>query len=572
MQIVVLLVIGTTVQSPASVTHRHFIVGSAQGDKKTIAEALKGASDGDVIDVAAGVYKESLVITRNVTIEAARGTEKDAVTLHPASGAALTLRSPSARISGLFIEPSSGDACDTLVLIDAGSSVMENCRVRGAHLACVAIDGQHTSPKIVRCKVEASNRDGILVAGGATPTITDVAFNANSHGGLTVSRKGNPVATGCLFTHRTWNHDFGSDDGSGIIVEDAGLGLYDHCTVSGPGNSAIMVKSGSTARVRGCTLEGSSRDGITVQGATARIAFCTISAAEQTGVAVDARSTATILNCTVDACGNSGIWIWNKSHADVQTCDVGNCRGAAISLGQDCAGTIASCNIHDNRAEGIYMTHALECRISDTKSYGNGGSAILVTDKSKATIITCTVHDSYRGVSVERGGSATMKGCDASSCRDPGIAIVDSGSSATIDACNAHENEREGINVWNHATASISNCDVWGNKLNNLGIDGTRVIATSCTFHASAASGVGVINKADAQLISCRMADNTHSGVSASSASQVKLVNCQVTANGGFGVVAVNKASVAISGGSYDSNTLGKTTADQNSSIFFGAV
>ena len=139
-------------------------VAPSGGDYDAIQDAIDGASDGDVVEVAAGTWNESLDL---------RGRD---LTLRSASGAASTVLAP----------PSGA----TAIVWDGGEDgALEGFTVRPTGARAFVIDGG--SPSITDCVVEGAGSMGAIDGGavvidGGTPTLTRVQFEdcAGRRGGV----------------------------------------------------------------------------------------------------------------------------------------------------------------------------------------------------------------------------------------------------------------------------------------------------------------------------------------------------------------------------------------------------
>src|SRR5260370_7929163 len=81
--------------------HPQRVAARGGGSHRTIGSALRAAADGGGVTISPGVYPESLVLDRDVTIVA--DTEGGAVELVPPDGPALLVRGGAATVRGLAI-------------------------------------------------------------------------------------------------------------------------------------------------------------------------------------------------------------------------------------------------------------------------------------------------------------------------------------------------------------------------------------------------------------------------------------------------------------------------------------
>jgi hypothetical protein len=179
-----------------------------------LSEALAAAADGAVIRVSAGVYAETVHVTRaTITVVAADGpgtVEIDASTLpYPAvscTGGSVTLQDLTIR---------AGDA--PVAVVDGGRLTMHGCTIQprlaagvratnGSHvdLRRVTVHGGHhgfviddSTGTIAECEISDVTGDGIIVRHGADPTIRQCVVRNCGERGCYVYQFGRPTLEDC---------------------------------------------------------------------------------------------------------------------------------------------------------------------------------------------------------------------------------------------------------------------------------------------------------------------------------------------------------------------------------------
>jgi serine/threonine protein phosphatase PrpC len=139
----------------------------------SIAAALRDARPGDVIDVEAGTYAESLVLKEGVSVRARR---RRTVILQQPAGAdrrwtavsATSIRSGS--ISGFVIKGTSDSALHYGVLVNDASVELDDLEIAGARAAAVEIAGRSTV-SIRSSNIHDNAGAGVVVDGAASPEI-----------------------------------------------------------------------------------------------------------------------------------------------------------------------------------------------------------------------------------------------------------------------------------------------------------------------------------------------------------------------------------------------------------------
>jgi pectin methylesterase-like acyl-CoA thioesterase len=103
---------------------------------RTINDAIAAAADGDVISVRPGVYRESVVIEREITLSGA-GTAGE-VRIQAAREPALRLAAEHAAVSGIVLDHRDGEAA---IDLSAGILRLDECTVEAESGVAVAVRG-----------------------------------------------------------------------------------------------------------------------------------------------------------------------------------------------------------------------------------------------------------------------------------------------------------------------------------------------------------------------------------------------------------------------------------------------
>eukprot|EP01061_Rhynchopus_euleeides_P011179 TRINITY_DN20743_c0_g2_i1.p1 TRINITY_DN20743_c0_g2~~TRINITY_DN20743_c0_g2_i1.p1 ORF type:complete len:500 (+),score=159.83 TRINITY_DN20743_c0_g2_i1:127-1500(+) len=130
---------------------------SGRGTFTTIAEGLEHAEDGDRIQVKEGVYRECLVLSKKVCLEAdgkvvvENGREFNVVVIKEAC-----------RLQGFTLRQRSKSFFCIRIVSVSEETVVEHCDIKSDHFSCVQVDS-HTNPLIQRNVIHDSLQCGILI-------------------------------------------------------------------------------------------------------------------------------------------------------------------------------------------------------------------------------------------------------------------------------------------------------------------------------------------------------------------------------------------------------------------------
>jgi hypothetical protein len=391
---------------PKEATGQRILVGKGgQGQYLSLKVALRRAKPGMEIHLLPGLYRESVVVDQDVTIQGLGAPGE--VVLEGVAGPAVVLGARGASLHGLTLKAAEGEVA---LSVTAGTSLLEGCILEG-ELAGAEVKGG--TPRFVDCSFRCAGPSGLIVAEGGQARLEGGVVEGFLEAGIRVD----PGAQVFL---------------SGVQVgPGAGVGLRVRARAQ-----ATVEEGVFTALSGAVEVEADGR----VQLARSRL---------------------------LDSCF-AGLLALERSHAVLEACDLGNhaCAGAHVLAGanvifRQCrlvanAGfglsvmdrglaTLDGCVIQGNGGAGLLIHHgatvqARGCTISEGRSMGvdcdEGGQAILDT---------CEISgNAGPGVQVEPGGSLLLVHCTLKDGRDTGLLLLED-SQATLEECVVHRNARGGI-------------------------------------------------------------------------------------------------------------------------------
>jgi hypothetical protein len=148
---------------------------------RSIAAALDAAQAGDIVEVDAGTYAESIVLRDGITV---RARQRRGVTLERP----MTVNGPwtaisatairSGGVSGVIVKGTTTAPLDYGVWITGGSVDLDDLEIVGARSAAIQIDGQSTA-RLRGSDVHDNAGPGILVDSNAVPEILHNVIERN---------------------------------------------------------------------------------------------------------------------------------------------------------------------------------------------------------------------------------------------------------------------------------------------------------------------------------------------------------------------------------------------------------
>jgi Holliday junction resolvasome RuvABC ATP-dependent DNA helicase subunit len=457
------------------------------GAFRTIAEALAKATDGSVINVAAGRYEESLAITRMVTINAEEGP--GTVRVHSATGSTVVVAGGAVQLSGLDI---SGDDAELPVLdVRHGEAALDSCRVSGT--AWTAVLARQTGVLATRqCQVRNPSGAGIVITSVRGSSVEQTAIAEVGSSALVVAEGGRVQVRGCTFDRVKGNglcvngSGFGQIEdtvitGSGkpaIVVEQDGtaeltrvkvtdsvsLDAYltstgsitlTDCAFRGSGGQSVHVANGAKPALRGCEFVGAARQGVHVTGGSRPlIDGCRISDTP-IGLLVDGDSEPTVRNLTVIRVEQTSVLVNGGGRARVDGLTAS--RGVrVIDGGVD----LRRAKLDLDSGVGIALEGAATGRVDELRVRSGAGAGLMLSGTSKAAVSSAVFQNCP--VEIGSGCQLSLDGSEVLDVQGAGIVIAD-GAVLRASRCRVHRNAGPGIDVQGSGVSELDSCEVFDN-------------------------------------------------------------------------------------------------------------
>ncbi|MEU3741849.1 right-handed parallel beta-helix repeat-containing protein [Streptomyces sp. NPDC032198] len=451
------------------------------GDYASLAAALEAASDGDVLTIAPGTYRENLVVQRAVTLRGPEGSP-GSVRIAPTDGVPLTVRS---------------------------SAVVQDLHVEGQDSAAPALLVEDGAPELIDVRVVTRSAAGIEVRGGARPTVRR----------CTVDNPG----------------------GIGIAVLDGGGGVFEECEVVSAGQSGIAVRGGAHPRLERCRVHHASGAGLSVTGEHSGLEAigCEVYEVKGSGVQITARAAAHLTDCDVHRTTSDGVTLDTDAVLTLADCRIHDIPENAIDLRSRSVLTLTRSTVRQFGRNGLSVwdpgtrVDANQCEIHDsTGDY----PAVWVSDGATVVLESCRVHDVPDALFVlDRGSRADVVDSDLSQVRNTAVSVSD-GATAQLDDCRIRE---AATGAWfrDHGSGgTLANCTVDGVQTGVIVTKGADPTIERCTVTSPAEAGFYVSAGGRGSLHGCRVNDSGGYGFHVIDGCRTTLKKCRTErcARGGF--------------------------------------
>ncbi|MGW8376060.1 right-handed parallel beta-helix repeat-containing protein [Streptomyces sp. ODS28] len=442
------------------------------GEYATLTAALAAATDGDVLTVAPGTYRENVVIDRTVTVRGPERASAGQVRIAPPEGVPLTVRS-SVLVQDLQIEGQ--DAASPAVLVEDCAPELNALRVMTRSAAGIEVRGG-ARPTAKRCVVDNPSGLGISVTGRAGGVYEECEIVAAGQSGIAVRDGAHPRLENCRIHHAS---------GAGISLHGEGSGAEAvGCEVYEIKGSGVRVTSRASAQLTGCQVHRTTADGVTLDSdAVLTLADCDIHSIPENAVDMRSRSVLTLTRSTVRRFGRNGLSVWDPgTRVDANGCEIHESTGdyPAVWVSDGATAVLDSCRVHTVPDALFVLDRGSRADVVDTDLTQVRGTAVSVSDGATVqlddcrmsevttaawfrdhgtggTLANCTVEDAATGFIVTKGADPTMERCTVNSPTDAGFYVSAEGR-GTFHGCRVTGSRGYGFHVIDGCRTTLRRC------------------------------------------------------------------------------------------------------------------
>ena len=457
--------------------------GSTQ--KPGLREAVRDAAENACLVLQPGIYRESLVIKRNVQIRA----EGELATIESLGTASVfVLEGACLRLERLLIRGLGGKdkSAQAAVEIRSGRLVMEDCNLTSDSSTVLEVRGEQSEAVARRCHLHDGKAGGVLFTEGGGGFLEECHLYQNKLSQIVIGKDCSPVLSGCKISHAQM---------AGIYISEGGEGLIENCDIWGNAVGGVQCRRGANPRLRYCRISGNQRFGVLV--------------AEH----------------------GEGLF---------EYCQIFENAEMGVTISQQAAPRFSSCRVFDNHGPGVEFTAQAQGELLDCAIFTNTNANVIVKGKSKPALYRCVMHDgSEEGLVVSEGSEGRFEGCEFSTNTLSGIVLNDSGK-AIFQQCVLHEGRDCGLTATRAAQGEFTDCEF------TLHV-GTAVLITDkaephferCHVRENLATGVHV-DDASPVFQACVIEKNGGVGFACTQNAMPRMIEGEIAENNGGLSIASN--------------------------------
>ncbi|WP_157875891.1 right-handed parallel beta-helix repeat-containing protein, partial [Streptacidiphilus griseoplanus] len=542
------------------------------GAYRTVTAAVRAAEEGAVIHVQPGVYRESLVLDREVTVVAEKGP--GTVRIVAAHGPAVSVNSGAPTLRDMTIEGvlERGPA----VLVGGGRAVFEQCEVSRGRVEVI----RDAAAELRSCTIEEALGAGLHATGTAGVLVEDCTIRSVSGHGLTLSDAATAEVRRTVVERVS---------GGGVVLAGESQGVFDDCTVRHTGEAALMVQTPARPLLRGCRLHDSKAQGVLVtdapgvtpaapgsatdQAADAagreemriRLEKCEIFRTAGDGVVVSGGAEFWLRDCHIRETGGAGVIAAGTSRVELDGTRVVDLPGTGLGAVDSAQVSVRGGTVARTGANGVHAADGCTVRLTDCEISTTTYTALYVGGNARAELRSCTLRDSAQhALRAEAQADVLAEDVRVERARMTGIDIKD--ADAVLRRCVVAEADI-GIRLETRHRPLLEDCEVSGSAKTGIEIaaatgavvrggrvegagsagvfldEGSEALVEELTIADTKGSGLVIWSGARPRVRSVTIAGTVKNGVYAGEGAEGLLEDCAVSATGYPAVYVGAKAS-----------------------------
>ena len=473
-----------------------------------------------MVSIAPGVYHESVLLDRNITLAA---DHAGVVELVATFGPALVSRAAVATIKGVIVR--GADPGGVAVSITAGALVVEDCDISNGR---VDISGSAT-PTLLRCRVHRSSGAGLYLTGDAIATLRACVIEDIDGSGLVLGQSAQAYLedTAIARVVRT-----------GLELHDKALVTMDRCEISDAGEAGILTAHSTRLLVRDGRVRDIAGDGMHFTSDARREP----DSQDTPGTLVRGVH---ILDSTITRTGAAGV-IATNGDVFLQNCTVREAAVAGIHCGGEAAVEMSGIEIVDSGSTGLVVRGSVKMTAEDITVARPRANGLYLGEDADASLARCVVQQAAF-TAVHLGGNAALelRDCVVSTTQEHGVRATDR-AILRLTGGRVEQTQMNGLHLEGNSDATVHGTTITGTTVGIRVETSHRPLIEKCIVSDSSQSGLEVGARAAPTVRDCRFESSGAAGVLLDEASTASLEGCAISDAGGSGLVVWTKARPSI--------------------------
>jgi len=423
--------------------------------------------------VRPGVYREGVVLTRDVTVLAEKGP--GTVRIVADRGPAVVVHSGDVTIRDLTFE--AAEASDAVVLIRSGTSTLEECEIVGGH---VQVTG--AADAVLRnCSIGGTGRAAVHLSGTSHTALDRCSVESAAGDGISADDQARADCTSTTVAAAV---------GRAVHLTGTAHGRFTRCDLGRSGASAVHAEGASTLVLEDCRIHDTGGQGVRLGGTAGRQAVAGDRTDEPGPPGHDGEVPGVVLTrCEIFATAAAGVLAEAESAAVLDGCHIHHAGRAAVIATESSTLTLDQVRVVDVDDSGMAATGAAVIRARGSIFARTAANGVFLTDEAEALLTDCEIHDSaYTALHLAGGAKATLAGGQV------------------------HDTPEYGVRVCDRAELTAQDSRVHGVAMTGIFVDGGDAVVKDCRI-SGAGTGIDLRTAHRPLLLYCEISDTKEAGI-----------------------------------------------------------
>ncbi|QID37326.1 AAA family ATPase [Streptomyces albus] len=490
------------------------------GAHRTIGAAVRSAGPGAVVTIRPGTYHESVVLDKDVTLVAEKGT--GTVRVIAARGPALTTHGGAPQVRGLTFEASSPR--EPAVLLRAGEPGLRDCEINGGRIEV----SETATPTLTGCTVRGAALAAVRLAGTSRTTMEGCGIHDCEGDGVFADDEARLEATETLIDQVA---------ARGVYLGGAAHATLTRCEIKHSAGAGLLAESRAGALLRESRLHETGAQGVRLTGSAGRRAGKRVRAKSELPSGEVAGS------AHADEISNE-----NAFGVRLRTCEIFRTAGAGVLADGESAALLDDCHIHHTSGAALIATGSSSLSMQQVRAVDSEDSALVVTGRADTTAEGSTfARTAANGVYAVEEAELTFTGCTV---KDTAYTAVHLGGGARgrLTGCTVSSTPEYGLRATDRAELLAADCETKDTELVGVSVDGGDAALRDCRI-SGARLGVRLRTTHRPLLVGCEIRDTTGVGVEIGPGTGGLLENVTVSRSGSSGMVLGTDSTIVVDGG-----------------------
>ncbi|GHB68377.1 hypothetical protein GCM10010377_69000 [Streptomyces viridiviolaceus] len=493
---------------------RQLLLVSQDGSARfrTIAAALSAASDGTLITISPGTYRESLVVDRAVTLAAA----SPGVRIDGGDAGAVVVDAEAARLTGLVLL--GGNDQTPVVEVRRGEAALEECAIEGE--AWAGVLAWHQGTLIARsCRVHNPGGAGIVVTSATANVLEGTTVRGTASSAVVVTERGRLTVRGCHIDET---------GGNGVCVNGQAQAVVEDSRITGSVQPALVAEQNGRLSGLRVTVSGSSGlDAYLTSGGETTLSDCSFTGSGGDSVLVAGGAAPVLRGCVLSGAARSGLRVIEASSPSVEDTEL---KDVSIGVLVDDGSRLMARSLSVHGGERGLMVTGGSAMDGERLSV-SAATGVLATSRAEVVLRASDITSTGQGAAVELGDGATARLRETGLSASGGPGLLLAGATAVADACVTRDC---GITVGADAVLELKDSEVAGSDTDGVRVaGGGRITAVGSRVHGARGHGLHLQATSRADLGHCLVFDNAGDGIRVNTEELVRIQACEIRDNGG---------------------------------------